>query len=554
MATPLAIYDSNLAAFSVEAAANSWGVPAKKLAEISETLAEGRYILMKYLPFFGHLVASVPWSFAAVKTAACTNQGMDKGGYGRIYFDPRFLALLTREQIIVVWIHEILHLAMGYFPRKKGRPDGRWNRAHDYVINLVIESFRAANPDLRLEWPKVCKPLLDIRFKAMIGEEVDSILAKEEAEQAKQEQQKKQEPQQGNSENPEGEQGSGQEGSKESEKDQTNGKGEGKGKDGDKSEEKGQGTDGAEGRPGEGEPSEDEGSGEGDGSEEKGQDSEGTDGRPGTGGKSDQSEPKGGKGGHPQGDEAPEGPRDDGEGYNDATDCITYESENPEAMKRGMRAMEDRWKNLLAEALTIHKMRGAGTLPGEFEAMVQSMMKPRVSWMDQYIHLVEGRLRSPRVSYQRPSKRSQAAGMLLPGRAKKKARIGIVDDTSMSTERYRKLFLGVTRQLVDTCDTEVRHIQVDTKITSDEEIEDMEAFMRKPVAYKGFGGTCFDAVPEALMRNGEPVELVVILTDGQPVHWPDPKAWPCPVIVVTTETMPPKGYWAVKIELPGDSE
>jgi hypothetical protein len=104
--------------------------------------------------------------------------------------------------------------------------------------------------------------------------------------------------------------------------------------------------------------------------------------------------------------------------------------------------------------------------------------------------------------------------------------------------------------LVDTCDTEVRLIQCDTRVTVDEEVEDMETLMRRPMAFSGGGGTVFDLIPERLENEGEPVNLVVLLTDGEPVRWPPIEAWPCPVVVVTTRTMPPESYHqVVKLDL-----
>jgi predicted metal-dependent peptidase len=497
---------------------NPYGMTDKKINELHELLAEARFVLYKHLPFFGHIVTSVPYAFAPVGTACCTNQGMERGGLGRIYFDPAFLDGMDRSEAATAWIHEIEHLAFGYFSRiPHGDPD-RKNRAHDHVINLNIDEFmamenkrvgRSGKPVLA--WPKGISVLKDGTFKGKTFEEVYRLLEKDDAQAAQKQQQSREKG---------GDPGSSEQGAPDQD-----------------------GSDAAQSQGGQ--PSSGKGGADAQGSPNGG--------KKGQGGSSPDANGSGSGSGSGEngGYELPTGGRNGGKGISDATDCIQYDLGGSEMEQRdAMDRVEQRWRNLIAEAVQIHKMRGAGTLPGGLETLIDSVLKPRVSWIDRYMHLVEGHLPGGRATYQRPSRKSQAAGIFLPGRSRRKPRICIVKDVSGSTRDQWEAFLGVTRQLVDTCDTEVRLIQCDTRVTVDEEVEDMETLMRRPMAFSGGGGTVFDLIPERLENEGEPVNLVVLLTDGEPVRWPPIEAWPCPVVVVTTRTMPPESYHqVVKLDL-----
>ncbi len=444
---------------------------------LERKVAELRFMFNRAMPLLGHLVNNVPVRVRPVGTALCT----PKGQYGEVFLDPTFCEDLSRGQVGVIWLHEMFHLAFGYFSRRGNRDKKLFNQSHDYVVNLLIEDFRRVNRNLGLEWPTGDKtPLLDDRYSGMAAEMIYDLLAKDSR------------PEDGGG-------GQGQDG------------GEGE-------EQRSSGQGGGEPQPGEA-----EGGGEGESKE--------------------QSQGQGG------GSDSPE-PRDGGQGYPDATDCVDDPEDKEGLGNRSLERMERSWRNLLAEAANVQKMRGAGQVPGSWSQFVEAALQPHLSWMDQLLYATEGHLRGGGVSYRRPSKRSAAVGIMLPGRSRREPRLGVVVDTSASVGTDElKAFLGVIRQVMDTNGAVLRLIQVDTDITADDEIEDPDALAYRPFRFLGRGGTDFGDVPRRLQDEGaDPVDLVVLLTDGEPRYWPEHSLWPCPLVVVTTRIMPPAPYHGIRLE------
>jgi predicted metal-dependent peptidase len=83
-------------------------------------------------PFFAALALfSEQVITEAVPTAATDGK--------RIYFNPRFMASLTRPERLGVLVHELLHAALLHPSRNGGRDPELWNVAADIVINGIID-------------------------------------------------------------------------------------------------------------------------------------------------------------------------------------------------------------------------------------------------------------------------------------------------------------------------------------------------------------------------------------------------------------------------------
>lgn len=67
-----------------------------------------------------------------------------------LFFSPTFMDTLTRDEIIGVVAHEVLHCAAGHCWRKDGRDHTRWNVACDYAINSIIIDAGMTLPKGRL--------------------------------------------------------------------------------------------------------------------------------------------------------------------------------------------------------------------------------------------------------------------------------------------------------------------------------------------------------------------------------------------------------------------
>lgn len=484
-------------------------LPESVLNDQMQRVAEVRFTLMRLFPFYGHILANIPIEFAFVGTACATNEGR----LGKVYLDPRFIATLRQGQLMAVLLHEITHILLNAFSRQGDRGLDGWNRAHDHADNLLIQSVKDNNPRLGIEFWDEPAPLLDEQFVGLTAETIyDRLMQAEPPQQQKREQ-------------------SGGDGASDADEPSKAG---------------GAGTDASTGdqvQPAE------NGTAQG----QSGDPSEGHEGQggPGDGGVS---KPGAGAQGGIR-------PRNGGHGVGDATDLVRVPRPGMNRSQERMadHVQEQAIRNLLAEAVEMQALRRAGTMPGGLVEMVDAILKPPVPWVDQLFHAANGRLKGGTVSYASLSRRSAAfedegEGLVLPGRGRNHPCIAVITDNSLSVSTVElQEFLHVMRQITETNNAATRWIQVDAEIQSDEMIDDFDLGFSEPVAFVGRGGTVFDALPERLWDPAyDKVDLAVLLTDGEPSRWPDPKEWPVPLLVVTTQTAPPDGYEFIKLEIEED--
>ena len=378
-----------------------------------------RFRLNREMPFLAHLLNKVPPQLAPVGTA----RTRDTGEWGEIFFDPSFAVQLTESQLGVVWAHEVLHLAFGFFHRRGNRDLRGFNVAHDYAINLALDDFMKLRPGV-LEWTTgEWSPYLDRAFEGMSAEQIYDCLQVEEP------------PEEG---------------------------------------------------------------------KEK--------------------------------------------GFPDAQDCVP----DPEGGAKAWESQAQQWRMALAEAAQMQGLQGAGDLPASLAILVDGILKPRMPWADRLLRGLEGRLRGGTLSYARPSRRSLSSDLILPGPGRRRARLALVLDTSGSVQMDElRAFLGGVRRIAEASAASLRVLEVDAAIQVDEDVEDLDEWLRQARHLRGGGGTDFGAVPGALRHHPElePVDLALLFTDGEPTRWPEIKEWPCRVVVVTTRTLPPTDYEFVRLEL-----
>ena len=101
-----------------------------KMISAAMRLVEVRKSLLASHPFFGRLLMHLPFGFADCGTA-CTDMR-------RIIFDPEFADKLSREELIFVVLHELMHCVLRHCARGGGRNREIYNIACDKVINSII--------------------------------------------------------------------------------------------------------------------------------------------------------------------------------------------------------------------------------------------------------------------------------------------------------------------------------------------------------------------------------------------------------------------------------
>ncbi len=151
--------------------------------EARRRVAQLRLQLLSLYPFWGYLLAEVQLLWAPhLPTLAATD------GIGRIWLNPKWIALLDRKQLGFVLLHELGHIVLETLGRQEARDRTLWNRATDYAINRqVAEIPQRGGPSGQRAWriPSVdlpglgrCEPLLDGQFDHLPAEAIYARLQK----------------------------------------------------------------------------------------------------------------------------------------------------------------------------------------------------------------------------------------------------------------------------------------------------------------------------------------------------------------------------------------
>ena len=461
--------------------------PKPNYDTLVQKVSQARYILNRECPFLANLVNRVPVRISEGVQTACV---VNRGEMGEMWLGPDFFGGLSVGETAFVLAHEVMHLAYGVFPRFSALGPmadmGVFNQAHDYVINGQLQELTIAFPASGMAIPTGDKaPLLDRRLSD--GKSAEALYGE-----LLKKKQSAPKPQNGS------------------------GSGPGSSPNGQGKPSQGQGQDG-DPKPGEGE-------GEGEGKSKDG--------------------------------ENPPTPGGGGKGFSDATDVVMEPGSGDEGKAQGdADTQARRWQNALAEAVAAHEAwkqsaPGRGNLPGSVTEAIKEILRPEINWIERVFQMADGHLRGGGVSYSRLSKRGIALDTMLPGRGRRRPRLGFVLDTSGSMSSAELgLMAGVGLEIANSYEAECRMIHVDAGVNMDEEVDDLASYFQAGFVAKGRGGTVFEPAVEALKNDGEPVDLVILCTDGG-VAWPDHDSWPCPVFVVSTGELPPAPYQGAKVTQP----
>ncbi len=475
------------------------------LAVLKARLFRARATLVEQSPFLGSLVLKVPILITEdprVETACVDGRGI-------CYFGKTFLEALALPALRAVLLHEALHLALEAFPRCGSRRPLRWNVAHDFAINLLIEES-SFGPDF-LSIPEAFKPLLDSMFKGIAAEEIydqlpndlgeiglgdgecvrDAIEAMDRAEKAAL----------------------------------------GKAilhdfsQDALKQEEWDLARRAAQRLP---------------------ERLRGIlpDAVPGCEGacldRLRKLFPMGTAGGGAFGDL-----------WFDAWTALTQaERDN----------LRESWRDKLLEAAeqALQGGKGIGSLPGWAQKLLGPLLNPQIPWQVKLAQKVHGHLQGRRRTFSRPGRRSHAVGAILPGPIKDRGPVGVFVDVSGSVGPAELgVFMGELVGILQNADLPVRLITWDAAVQEDlymEHPEDMRAALHQgALALVGGGGTDPRCVikhleaPEAM--DLQPLSFGVLLTDGY-VPWPEASDWPFDLLVVCSGVLPDPtfGYDALMID------
>jgi predicted metal-dependent peptidase len=184
----------------------------------------------------------------------------------------------------------------------------------------------------------------------------------------------------------------------------------------------------------------------------------------------------------------------------------------PSSLPHELRARELSWKMRLAEAMHAERASGGktwGNVPAWIDAMVGAVIAPPPNWTVLLQRSVAALARTER-TFMRPSRRQSAIAfdegtlwpdlVSMPGRKVVAAGqlVAIVDTSaSMSEEQIARALGSICAAATAEGIDEVRLMQADAAVTSDEMVSPAELLMRK-IAIKGRGGTSFAPALEKL--------------------------------------------------------
>ena len=108
--------------------------------DIKDRIEDIRANILLEQPFYGTILSHIP----LVEDESCGTAATDGR---RIIYSPGFAASLNGKELKFLLLHELLHILLMHFSRKKGRDPVIWNIATDYVINMTLRENGYTGPD-----------------------------------------------------------------------------------------------------------------------------------------------------------------------------------------------------------------------------------------------------------------------------------------------------------------------------------------------------------------------------------------------------------------------
>ena len=175
------------------------------------------------------------------------------------------------------------------------------------------------------------------------------------------------------------------------------------------------------------------------------------------------------------------------------------------------RELDNYWKVAVCEAAQIHEQeKGRGTLPGAIKKLVDSIVDPKINWVDALSRWVGENGRRADFTYRRPARRAEALGEILPSIQKHGVDdIVVLWDTSGSMSGREIDILSEVIGICQDLTLSLRVICCDTQVHSDQsEVEDVN-----DIDVAGGGGSDFNPAFQRLHEEGYS-GVVVTFSDG----------------------------------------
>jgi len=451
-----------------------------------------RHALLDH-PFMGERSIRAKLALDPKVKTACTNGTSVK-------FSPLFTALLSSRELIGVFLHELLHVALGHHVRRGNRNAQRWNIACDYVVNRVLHAAGIALPE---------GALINPEFDELSEEEI-YVLLKQQGE------------------------GPGPKRPPEEEEEGEDGEGNGPPREAEEEDEEAEDEEGEEG----------EGNGPTREAEEDEDTNDGDDGPDGD----DESDEESDDGS----DDSDDG-SDDGSDESDEDSDEEYELPDPKEWGEVEDAEDEngeplsekeRDKELVKQAIgnesakRLADMIGNGTSGGFSDALDGAWKNSTYDWEEELRDFVTKSIAGdPTSTWSRPDRRMIGNGLYLPGTQREGVgRIAICSDCSGSVGSDEfDLGLAQCEKIINDLPVEpeaVVWIQFDDSVKSVEVFESGARFENPDRS--GYGGTLVGPPLKWLVDSGEEYVCIIFLTDMGIFDWRTVPVPDCPVVWADT--------------------
>jgi predicted metal-dependent peptidase len=177
-------------------------------------------------------------------------------------------------------------------------------------------------------------------------------------------------------------------------------------------------------------------------------------------------------------------------------------------------AAQNEIKMAMAQALAMAK--AAGKVPGALVAMVDEILAPSLNWREVLSRFLD-RFVGLDYTYAKPSSYYLQQGIIIPSLAKPtRVRVALIRDTSGSmTEQMKQVCSDTLSALLSY--PQIQATLVDTDVTIQRVIEEVDPYDPSVLEWKGGGGTDFRAAMKWL--QDQDVNGAIFITDGETISW-----------------------------------
>jgi predicted metal-dependent peptidase len=200
-------------------------------------------------------------------------------------------------------------------------------------------------------------------------------------------------------------------------------------------------------------------------------------------------------------------------------DCRPDLSDTPEGQQAGkgdqsaQTQLRRMWGTTLEAAAQTHEAQmKQGSLPGSVQQLLRALRDPKVTWQSVLSQWVGENAGKNDFTYQRPARRSESVGEILPGVLKTGLPdVTILWDTSGSMSGMMEPILAEVNEIVSELGLTVRLMVCDAMLHADVDgLNNVEDIAKN---LKGGGGSDFNPAFDVLSGEGN-TSVVVAFTDG----------------------------------------